>query len=100
MPRQRYRLLVALAGALLAAGLLVTACGEEEEEVQGTPAATAETPGAVEVPGVTDTEIVLGTHFPLSQHLAAAYDPIATAGMNGDFDYINDQGGINGRKIP
>lgn len=50
-------------------------------------------------PGVTDTEIVLGTHFPLSQHLAAAYAPIATAGMKGYFDYINDQGGINGRKI-
>jgi branched-chain amino acid transport system substrate-binding protein len=50
-------------------------------------------------PGVTDTEIVLGTHFPLSQHLAAAYAPIATAGMKGYFDYINDQGGVNGRKI-
>src|SRR3990170_824977 len=100
MPRQRYRLLVALAGALLAAGLLVTACGEEEEEVQGTPAATATTPAAAEVPGVTDTEIVLGTHFPLSQHLAAAYAPIATAGMKGYFDYINDtEGGVNGRKI-
>jgi ABC-type branched-subunit amino acid transport system substrate-binding protein len=54
---------------------------------------------ATTVPGVTDTEILLGTHFPLSQHLAAAYAPIATAGMQGYFDYINDQGGINGRKI-
>src|SRR3989337_1088407 len=100
MPRQRDRLLVALAGALLAAGLLVTACGEEEEELQGTPGATAETPGAVEVPGVTDTEIVLGPPFPLSQPLAAAYAPIATAGMKGYFDYVNDtEGGINGRKI-
>ncbi len=51
------------------------------------------------VPGVTDTEILLGTHFPLSQSLAAAYAPIATAGMQGYFDYINDQGGVNGRKI-
>ncbi len=49
-------------------------------------------------PGVTDTEIVLGTHLPLSGSPAAAYGPIAD-GMNAYFDYINSQGGVHGRKI-
>jgi branched-chain amino acid transport system substrate-binding protein len=50
------------------------------------------------VPGVSDTEIKLGTHFALSQSPAAAYAPIIY-GMRAYFDYINDQGGVNGRKI-
>ena len=56
--------------ALLAAVLAFSACGEE-----GTPQATkaaGETPSAEKVPGVTDTEIVLGSHLPLSG-LAAAW---------------------------
>jgi len=78
------------ATALVAAFAVVTLFAVSCTEKEDTPAAS---------PGVTDTEIVLGTHFPLSQHLAAAYAPIATAGMKGYFDYINDQGGVNGRKI-
>ncbi len=82
-------LIRALALALFAAGLLgAVSCTSEEDGGDG---------GAS--PGVSDTEIVLGTHFPLSQHLAAAYSPIATAGMKGYFDYINAQGGVHGRKI-
>lgn len=51
------------------------------------------------VPGVTDTEIKLGTHQPLSQSPAAAYAPIGYA-MRAYFDYINDtEGGVYGRKI-
>ena len=54
--------------------------------------------GAGDTTGVTDTEIKLGTHFPLSQNPAAAYAPIAY-GMKAFFDYINAQGGMYGRKI-
>jgi ABC-type branched-subunit amino acid transport system substrate-binding protein len=60
--------------------------------------AGAETPGAQEVPGVTDTEILLGTHFPLSQTPAAVYAPIID-GMRAYFEYVNSQGGVYGRKI-
>ena len=48
--------------------------------------------------GVSDTEIKLGTHYPLSGNPAAAYAPIAY-GMKAFFDYINAQGGVYGRKI-
>jgi ABC-type branched-subunit amino acid transport system substrate-binding protein len=87
------------------AGFLLLSCGEEEEAGE-TPAASraateptgVETPGVQEVPGVTDTEILLGAHFPLSQTPAAAYAPVAD-GMRAYFDYVNSQGGVHGRKI-
>jgi ABC-type branched-subunit amino acid transport system substrate-binding protein len=47
---------------------------------------------------VTDTEIKIGAHFPLSGNPAAAYAPIAY-GIRAYFDFVNDHGGIYGRKI-
>jgi branched-chain amino acid transport system substrate-binding protein len=88
--------------AILIAGLLLLSCGGEEKEAGKTPVSTqpggTETPAAEKVPGVTDTEIILGAHFPLSQTPAAAYAPIAD-GLRAYFDYINSQGGVYGRKI-
>jgi ABC-type branched-subunit amino acid transport system substrate-binding protein len=87
--------------AVLAAGmLLVLSCGGEEKKEEGTPGATAKATaiGAGDTTGVTDTEIKLGIHIPLSQNAAAAYAPVAY-GMKAFFDYINDQGGVYGRKI-
>ncbi|MCJ7810743.1 MAG: ABC transporter substrate-binding protein, partial [Dehalococcoidia bacterium] len=87
---------------LAASMLLVLSCGGEEKKEEGTPGATtkaAGTPiGAGDTTGVTDTEIKLGSHFALSQSPAAAYAPIIL-GMRAYFDYINDQGGVHGRKI-
>jgi branched-chain amino acid transport system substrate-binding protein len=51
-----------------------------------------------EVPGVTDSEIVLGQHTPLSGSAAAVYKPIALA-QEAYFDYVNSQGGVCGRRI-
>jgi branched-chain amino acid transport system substrate-binding protein len=87
--------------AVFLAGLLLLSCGGKEKAAE-TPAATqptgAGTPSAEKVPGVTDTEILLGTHMPISQTVAAAYAPVAD-GIRAYFDYINSQGGIYGRKI-
>ena len=95
----RRRLL--LLGVLVATALLVAlACGGEKEKLENTagasPAATQST--GASTPGVTDTEILLGSHFALSQNPAAAYAVIMD-GMRAYFDYINSQGGVYGRKI-
>jgi ABC-type branched-subunit amino acid transport system substrate-binding protein len=86
---------------LLLVAFLLLSCGEKEEGGE-TPAATqpagAETPTTQEVPGVTDTEILLGSHFALSQSPAAAY-AVIMEGMRAYFDYVNSQGGVYGRKI-
>ena len=90
-----------LAVALVAAALLVVGCGESKKEpnTPGAQATAKGTPiGQGDTMGVTDTEIKLGTHVPLSQNAAAAYAPIAY-GMKAFFDYINLQGGVYGRKI-
>jgi ABC-type branched-subunit amino acid transport system substrate-binding protein len=90
-----------LAVALVAAELLVVGCGESKKEpnTPGAQATAKGTPiGQGDTTGVTDTEIKLGTHVPLSQNAAAAYAPIAY-GMKAFFDYINLQGGVYGRKI-
>jgi branched-chain amino acid transport system substrate-binding protein len=96
----KHRWLLLVGALVAAAALMAVACGEEKEKE------TAETPGASpaatqptgeKVPGVTDTEILLGTHFPLSG-VAAPYAAIVE-GISAYFDYINSQGGVYGRKI-
>ena len=79
-----------LRGLGIAAGALLVAlaCGT----TQGTNNATAQN-----VPGVTDTSITIGTTTPLSG-AASAYASIS-AGATAYFKYLNDKGGINGRKI-
>jgi len=99
--RMSSRRFVLLLGALAAtAALMALGCGDDGEKSGETPGATTEgaQPTAEAVPGVTDTEILLGAHFPISQTPAAAYAPIAD-GMRAYFEYVNSQGGVNGRKI-
>jgi ABC-type branched-subunit amino acid transport system substrate-binding protein len=50
------------------------------------------------VPGITDTEILVGTHMPLTGPAAAGYSTIAPA-TKAYFDYVNANGGVHGRKI-
>jgi branched-chain amino acid transport system substrate-binding protein len=99
-PGRFWLIFLALAALLL---VLAVACEEEEEEgtPTGTPAATVTgTPTAVaEVPGITNTEILLGADCPLSGALGAVYATIPQA-TEAYFKYVNDtQGGVCGRKI-
>jgi branched-chain amino acid transport system substrate-binding protein len=94
---------LALAALLL---VLAVACEEEEEEIRtsgGTPTATlpsTPSPTSVpEVPGITDTEIILGADCPLTGATAAVYATIPRT-MNAYFKYVNEtQGGVCGREI-
>jgi len=95
MSRVSKLLLILLGVALVAVLLMVVACGGEDGA--STPGATRPV-GTPDTTGVTDTEIKLGTHYPLSGNPAAVYGNIAY-GMKAFFDYINAQGGIYGRKI-
>ncbi len=97
------RLLWPLALLVTLAMLVAMACGGGEEKEEGAtatePSGTAEATQTGEVPGVTDTEILLGTHQPLSGSPAAVYAQIAKT-TQAYFNYINDtEGGVNGRKI-
>jgi branched-chain amino acid transport system substrate-binding protein len=53
--------------------------------------------GRSDTPGVTATQIVLGTTGPLSGS-ESQYEPVLS-GANAYFNYVNDHGGVLGRKI-
>ncbi|MCL3817116.1 ABC transporter substrate-binding protein [Aeromicrobium wangtongii] len=53
---------------------------------------------ASSTPGVTDDSILVGTHMPLTGPAAAGYSTISPA-TKAYFDYVNDKGGVHGRKI-
>jgi len=104
LPGKAAALLAVLLTACLVVITLAVAC-EEEEEATPTPgdtptAAETGTPtAAAEVPGITDTEIILGADCPLAGAMGAVYATIPQA-TQAYFDYINDtQGGVCGRKI-
>jgi len=59
---------------------------------------SADEGGGGDVPGVTDTDILVGTHMPLTGPAAAGYSKIAPA-TKAYFDYVNANGGVHGRKI-
>ena len=78
-PRKLWLLGLAFALALV---FIIGACGDDD----------------VEVPGVTDDEIILGTHTSLTGPIAVySQIPLSTKAY---FDFINDtEGGVHGRKI-
>ena len=69
------------------AAMTALACGAQQ---------ATNTPTASDV-GITSNSILLGATFPLSGP-AAAYADIAKS-MNAYFQYVNDNGGVNGRKV-
>jgi branched-chain amino acid transport system substrate-binding protein len=83
---------------------LAVACGEDEEATPTpgdtpTAAATGTPTATAGVPGITDTEIILGADCPLAGAMGAVYATIPET-VEAYFDYINDtQGGVCGRKI-
>jgi ABC-type branched-subunit amino acid transport system substrate-binding protein len=97
--------------ACLAAVLLAVACDEGENgetpTASGTAATTATPTGTAAaspapsgaVPGISDTEILLGSEAILSGTMGAVYATIPKT-VSAYFDYINDtEGGVCGRKI-
>jgi branched-chain amino acid transport system substrate-binding protein len=93
--------------AFLVAIPLMSGCAEEKEEATPTPAgsptatapATDTTTPTTEVPGITDTQIILGAHLILGGVFGAAFRMIPDA-TTAYFNYINDtEGGVCGREI-
>ncbi|GAA3751508.1 ABC transporter substrate-binding protein [Spinactinospora alkalitolerans] len=76
----------------VAAAMLATSCGGagETDDGQGADLDVST--------GVTDDSIVIGTHHPLTGPAAPGYSQISV-GAQAVFDYVNDNGGVNGRRI-
>jgi ABC-type branched-subunit amino acid transport system substrate-binding protein len=76
-------------GALRAGGLLIAAAFA---------AAGCGGGGGSSAPGITKTSVTIGSHQPLTGPAAPGYSEIAPA-SKAFFQYLNAQGGVNGRKI-
>ena len=89
---------------LIVGGLLVlsAACGDDDKKDDGGKTPTDGTPSATQPagasPGVTDTQVTLGTHTSITGPIAA-YNIIPNF-TKAYFDHINEtEGGVNGRTI-
>jgi len=94
---------ILLTGSVVLSMLAAIGCRKEEEapppeeKVEKVEAKKPEPPPAPKVPGVSDTEIVIGTTSPQTGP-AALWGSVAR-GTACYFDMINEAGGINGRKL-
>jgi branched-chain amino acid transport system substrate-binding protein len=75
--------------AVVAAALAAAGCGSSSSGGGGS---------AASAPGITKTQILIGSHQPLTGPAAPGYSEIAPA-ANAYFQYVNAHGGIYGRKI-
>jgi ABC-type branched-subunit amino acid transport system substrate-binding protein len=90
--RRLHRLRGTLTGSLaigVALALAATGCGT---------GGSSDNAKAADTPGVTADQVLIGSHQPLTGPAAPGYSKIAPS-ANAMFSYINDNGGINGRKI-
>ena len=77
---------------VITAGALVAACG-----AGGRPSSGSSSSGAAQV-GITKDTVTVGATFPLTGVAAPGYSEIPS-GAQAYFDYVNANGGVNGRKI-
>lgn len=83
----------ALAAAVTAGALVLSACG-----AGGRPADGSGEAGAASDVGITESSVKVGSHFPLTGVAAPGYSEIPT-GAQAYFDFVNAAGGVNGRQI-
>jgi ABC-type branched-subunit amino acid transport system substrate-binding protein len=86
---------LALIASLVAAVLLASCSSSKSSSTSSTPPSPA---APATAPGVTDTSILLGTTQPLTGPAAPGYSEISAA-MKAYFSYLNEQGGVFGRRI-
>jgi ABC-type branched-subunit amino acid transport system substrate-binding protein len=92
MKRSPSRRRVGVVAAAAALALVAAACGSSGK---GSGSGTTNTASA---PGITKSQILIGSHQPLTGVAAPGYSEIAPA-ANAYFEYVNAHGGIFGRKI-
>jgi len=88
-----HRLRLPVIAAAVTASLVAAGCGSSSTTGSGgSGGATAS------APGITSTQILIGSHQPLTGPAAPGYSEIAPA-ANAYFQYVNAHGGVFGRKI-
>ncbi|MFC5951584.1 ABC transporter substrate-binding protein [Pseudonocardia lutea] len=92
---RRSRRVRALAALALGAVLALAGCGAGGRPDSGSGGSTE---GGGSTVGITADTVKVGSHFPLTGVAAPGYSEIPT-GTKAYFDWVNANGGVNGRKI-
>jgi branched-chain amino acid transport system substrate-binding protein len=90
--RRSYR--ASLAAGITAVALVLASCSSSTTS----PSSSSSGALTASAPGITASQILIGSHQPLTGVAAPGYDEIAPA-SNAYFQYVNAHGGVYGRKI-
>ena len=98
--KRTHRLRWQAAAIMTVAAFTVAACSSSSSS-SSSPGSGSSSSGAAltaSAPGITPTQITIGSHQPLTGPVAPGYSEIAPA-SNAYFAYVNAHGGVYGRKI-
>jgi ABC-type branched-subunit amino acid transport system substrate-binding protein len=98
--KRTHRLRWQAAAIMSVAALGVAACssGSSSSSSPATGSSSSSAALTASAPGITATQITIGSHQPLTGPAAPGYSEIAPA-ANAYFSYVNANGGVYGRKI-
>jgi branched-chain amino acid transport system substrate-binding protein len=96
--RRPYRANAAAVAVAAIVAMLAAACSSGGSSTSSKPSTSGSQALTSSAPGITPTQILIGSHQPLTGVAAPGYDEIAPA-SNAYFQYVNAHGGIYGRKI-
>ncbi len=98
--KRTHRLRWQAAAIMTVAALAVAACSSSSSSTTGSSSSSSSSSSALtaSAPGITPTQILIGSHQPLTGPAAPGYSEIAPASA-AYFAYVNAHGGVYGRKI-
>ena len=98
--RRTHRLRWQAAAIMTVAALAVAACSSSSSSSASSGSSSSSSSSALtaSAPGITPTQILIGSHQPLTGPAAPGYSEIAPASA-AYFAYVNAHGGVYGRKI-
>ena len=98
--RRTHRLRWQAAAIMTVAALAVAACSSSSSSSSSSGSSSSSSSSALtaSAPGITATQILIGSHQPLTGPAAPGYSEIAPASA-AYFAYVNAHGGVYGRKI-
>jgi len=99
--KRTHRANLGLVAGMATVAMVIAACGSSGPSTSGSSPGSASSSAAAltaSAPGITPTQILIGSHQPLTGVAAPGYSEIAPA-SNAYFQYVNAHGGIFGRKI-
>ena len=96
--RRTHRLRWQAAAIMTVAALAVAACSSSSSSSTSSSSSSSSSALTASAPGITPTQILIGSHQPLTGPAAPGYSEIAPASA-AYFAYVNAHGGVYGRKI-